>query len=326
MLRYFDAHCDTIYRCELTGDDSALDFGADTAFQRAYFDACHEMRQNGGHVDLLRGCALGQYAQFFALFADPAEVKGGDMWAMCQRLHSRFEREMAANEDIVAHCRTGAEVDAAVAQGKCAALLSVEGADLLNCDVHNIPTAARWGVRLCNPVWNHANVLSGTNVEDTSRGLSAAGKDFVHALNEHGIYTDVSHISDAGFWDVIRTSRMPVVASHSNSRSLCPHPRNLTDDMFKAVRDSGGVVGINLYLHFVGGDTMYDLVAHFDRFLAMNGGKTVCLGGDLDGCEQLAGGLQGIQDIPKLYEALRRRGYGEELLQDVFWNNLHRLI
>lgn len=326
MLRYFDAHCDTIYRCEMSGGTAALDLSTDAQTQKAYFDACDGLRQNGGHVDLTRGRALGQYAQFFALFAEKDEVPDGDMWAMCNRLHDRFTREMAANSDVVAHCRTGQEVDSAVADGKCAALLSVEGADLLNCDIHKISTAAEWGVRLCNPVWNHANNLSGTNVDDKGRGLSAEGVEFVRVLGENSIYTDVSHISDAGFWGVVRHSRLPVVASHSNSRALCDHPRNLTDDMFKAIRDSGGVVGINLYLHFVGGAEMDHLVAHIEHFLAMNGEKTVCMGGDLDGCEALAGGLEGIQDIPKLYDALRRRGYGEDLLQDIFWNNLRRLL
>ena len=241
-------------------------------------------------------------------------------------MHDFFLREMTDNADIARHCRTGAEVDEAVSQGMVAALLSIEGADLMDCDVHKIETVSGWGVRLLNPVWNRANVLSGTNAEEPERGLSAEGRDFIRVMEEYGIYPDVSHLSDTGFWDLVRMARRPVIASHSNARAICPHRRNLTDDQFRAIRDLGGVVGLNLYLHFVGEPTMDALVAHVEHFLALGGEKTLCLGGDMDGCEALAGGMTGMQDMPKLYDALKARGYGAELLEDIFWNNLRRLI
>ena len=325
MISYFDAHCDTIYRIWETGENISLDFGAG-AEQQQYFADCQSLRQNDGHIDLERAGKYARYAQFFALFYDAKDAPFDGMWAQCQRLHDCFLREMEQNGDRITHCRPGAEVDAVHAAGKCAAVLSIEGADLLECDIERIPIAADWGVRFLNPVWNRANVLSGTNKEDTDRGLSHTGKEFIRELEVHDIYADVSHISDAGFWDIIRTAQKPVVASHSNSRALCGHPRNLTDDMFRAVRDSGGVVGINLYRDFVGDDSMETLVRHIEHFLEMDGEKTVCMGGDLDGCEVLAGGLQGLQDVYKIYDVLCTRGYSKELLDNIFWNNLRRLL
>lgn len=326
MISYFDAHCDTVYRCMETGEASALEYGESREEQRRYYAASGHLRKNGGHIDLERGRQFRRCAQFFALFHDAAEAPADGMWAQCQRIHDFFLREMADNADIARHCRTGAEVDEAVAQGKVAALLSIEGADLIDCDVHRIETVAGWGVRLLNPVWNRANVLSGTNAEEPERGLSAEGRDFIRVMEEYGIYPDVSHLSDAGFWDLVRMARRPIIASHSNARAICPHRRNLTDDQFRAIRDLGGVVGLNLYLHFVGESTMDALVAHVEHFLALGGEKTLCLGGDMDGCEALAGGMTGMQDMPKLYDALKARGYGEALLEDIFWNNLRRLI
>ena len=326
MISYFDAHCDTVYRCMETGEASALEYGESREEQRRYYAASGHLRKNGGHIDLERGRQFRRCAQFFALFHDAAEAPADGMWAQCQRMHDFFLREMADNADIARHCRTGAEVDEAVAQGKVAALLSIEGADLIDCDVHKIETVAGWGVRLLNPVWNRANVLSGTNAEEPERGLSAEGRDFIRVMEEYGIYPDVSHLSDAGFWDLVRMARRPIIASHSNARAICPHRRNLTDDQFRAIRDLGGVVGLNLYLHFVGESTMDALVAHVEHFLALGGEKTLCLGGDMDGCEALAGGMTGMQDMPKLYDALKARGYGEALLEDIFWNNLRRLI
>ena len=326
MISYFDAHCDTIYRCLETGETSALEYGEDREEQRRYYAVSTHLRKNGGHIDLERGLKFQRCAQFFALFHDAAEAPADGMWAQCQRMHDFFLREMADNADIARHCRTGGEVDAAVAEGKVAALLSIEGADLIDCDVHKIETVSGWGVRLLNPVWNRANMLSGTNAEEPERGLSAEGRDFIHVLEEYNIYPDVSHLSDVGFWDLVNMAKRPIIASHSNARAVCPHRRNLTDDQFRAIRDLGGVVGLNLYLDFVGEPTMDALVAHVEHFLNLGGEKTLCLGGDLDGCEALAADLTGMQDVPKLYDALRTRGYGEELLEDIFWNNLRRLI
>lgn len=325
MISYFDAHCDTIYRCWETGENISLDFSAEEA-QRKYFADCDRLRQNGGHIDLERAQEFSRYAQFFALFYDANDAPKEGMWHLCQQLHDCFLQEMERNDDLIRHCRTGAEIDAANRAGKCAAILSIEGGDLLECKPERIKMAAQWGVRFLNPVWNRANVLSGTNIEDTDRGLSTYGREFVRELEVHNIYADVSHISDAGFWDIIRMAQRPVVASHSNSRAVCPHPRNLTDDMFRAIRDTGGVVGVNLYRDFVGDDSMDTLIRHMEHFLEMDGEKTVCMGGDLDGCEVLAGGLQGLQDIYKIYDALCVRGYGKELLDDIFFNNLRRLL
>ena len=147
MIPYFDAHCDTLYRCLETGEHSSLEYGQNREEQMAYFACCEGMRQNGGHVDLQRGKNFSRFGQVFALFHDAAEAPADGMWAQCNRLHDFFLCEVAANSDLVRHCRNGEEIDAAVASGKCAALLSIEGADLLECDVAKIETVASWGVR-----------------------------------------------------------------------------------------------------------------------------------------------------------------------------------
>lgn len=306
-IPYFDAHCDTIYRCLRTGA---------------------QLRENDGHLDLRRASAFGRFAQVFALYQDPEEVpQGSTMVREGQLLHQKFLREMEQNRNVIVPCRTGRDVDRAVAEGKMAALLSIEGAELLDCRIDRLDMARDWGVRLLNPVWNHANRLSGSNAELPEQGLTSYGRDFARRMEDCGIYPDVSHISDPGFWDLVRLARGPVVASHSNSRALCPHRRNLTDDMFRAIRDSGGVVGLNLYRPFVGpAGTMEELTAHVEHFLSLGGEKTLCLGGDLDGCEELAAGMEGIQDVPQLWQALADRGYPRQLLEDLFWNNLRRLI
>ena len=136
-----------------------------------------------------------------------------------------------------------------------------------------------------------------------------------------------SHLSDPGFFDLAEMNVLPLFASHSNSRAVCPHTRNLTDDQFRLIRDSGGVVGINLYTAFVGGDGSIDaLLRHFDHFLELDGAHTLALGSDWDGGISGAGGIAGVEDMGKLADAMERRGYGAALIRDIFYGNLARFL
>ena len=165
-------------------------------------------------------------------------------------------------------------------------------------------------------------------MQETERGLSEKGKDFVRRCDELGILVDVSHLSDPGFWDVIETSKNPIIASHSNSRAVCGHTRNLTDDQFRALRDKGGTTGLNLYTQFLGEDkvTVETCVRHIEHFLDLGGEKTIAIGGDLDGCDTLPEGMTGVDGTALVYQALADRGYPKALLDDIFYNNLMRVV
>lgn len=305
---YFDAHCDTLFRC-------------------LEQDAC--LWENDGQLDLKRLGSFPKRGQIFAIYHDSAVPVKGGLFAMCRRQQTLFAESCERHANVMAQCRTGAEIDQAVAAGKLAAMLSVEGGELLDCDPDKLDWAREVGVRCVNPTWNHANALSGSNVEDRERGLSDVGRAFVYAAQERNILLDVSHLSDPGFWDLMDMTEKPIVATHSNSRALCDHTRNLTDDMFRAIVQTGGVVGINFWVRFVRDTfepTMDDLVRHVDRFMELGGAKHLCLGGDLDGCDKLAGGMTGVQDVPKLWQALSDHGYGRGELEDLFFNNLRRVL
>lgn len=304
MMRSFDGHCDTLARCLERG--SAL-------------------RQNTGHVDLTRCAALGQHAQIFAIFADSAAASE-PLHTVAQQQHALLERECARNADLVRRCRTARDVRAAWAAGKTAALLGIEGAELLDCDPKGLDEAAAWECVYVTLTWNHANALAGSHCDAPMQGLTAQGRDFVRALYAHRMLPDVSHLSEAAAWDVVRLGLGPVIASHANSRAVCAHTRNLSDDLFCAIRDSGGVVGLNLYTDFLGGADMDAVVRHIEHLLDLGGTETLALGGDLDGCDTLGGGVTGIQDYPKLYAALAARGYDEPLLSALFADNWLRVL
>jgi len=176
-------------------------------------------------------------------------------------------------------------------------------------------------------IWNHENLLSGTNVEGTDRGLTTFGRLFVRRCQALGVIVDVSHLSEPGFWDVAEEMAGPFVASHSNSSAVWPHSRSLSDLQFLAIAEAGGVAGLNLYSEFVSERPDVDsAIAHVEHFLGLGGEKSIAIGADLDGCDSLPWGIAGVQDLEKLAEGLLRRNYSEALVQDIFYNNLFRVV
>ena len=308
-ISVFDAHCDTISRCwrEYEGLDS-----------------------NSGAVSLERTASFGRYCQFFALWTADGYTgypSGGDSVERAYHALLRcFKDQMARNPAKIVQCHTAGEAERANQQGKSAAFLSVEGAELLGCDPGRLDQAAEDGVVAINLTWNHANTLSGSNCDEPERGLSPVGREFVAKMEDLHILVDVSHLSEAGFWDVAEMARRPFIASHSNAKSVWDHTRNLTDEQINAIIKNQGVIGLNFYTEFVGGGRDLDAVrAHLDHILELGGASNAALGGDWDGCDTIAD-LPAIDSLPRLYEHLLRHGYGETVVQDLFYNNLMRVV
>lgn len=308
-MKVFDGHADTISRCWKTDEG---------------------LFRNTGHLDLERMAPIGCWAQFFACFWDRDEAPDRLPYQIFLAQVEVFQRQMAKNADVILPCRDADEIRMAWEEGKQAALLSVEGAELLDCDIAKLEEAYRLGVRAVNLTWNHANALSGSNAEHPERGLTDRGRRFAERMLEMGMLIDVSHLSDPGFWDVCELAeraQKPFFASHSNSRAVFFHSRNLTDEQFTAIIKSGGVAGLNLYPAFLGEAPDVDtLVRHIERWFSLGGEKNVSLGGDWDGISQTPKGIVGIQDLHKLAERLLRLNYAEEQVNGLFWKNLMRVV
>lgn len=301
-ISVFDAHCDTISRILKNGED---------------------LYRNSGMVELEKTSRVfGAYCQLFALFANSARPGH----ATYHELLSCFKTQMAAHSDAVRHCRTAEEAEQAIQTGRAAAFLSVEGAELLDCSIERLEQAAADGVIAINLTWNHANAVSGSSREEPERGLSCLGRQFVGRMEALGILVDVSHLSDPGFWDVIELAQKPVIASHSNARSVWKHIRNLTDRQITAIIKNQGMIGLNFYRDFIGlGENLDGVRAHLDHILDLGGRDHIALGGDWDGCDTI-GALPTIIQLSDLYEFLLIHNYSEELVKDLYFNNLMRVV
>lgn len=301
-ISVFDAHCDTVSRANWKKES---------------------LLRNSGMVELEKTREhFARYCQLFALFAD-AKRPGHSTYA---QLLDFFRNQMEWCHDYVCQCRTVQEAEEANRQGKAAAFLSVEGAELLDCDLFMLEQAASDGVIAVNLTWNHANAISGSCREESNRGLSKQGIQFVRKMQELGVLVDVSHLSDPGFWDVIEMATKPIIASHSNSRSIWNHARNLTDEQITAIIKNQGIIGLNFYRDFIGLNEDFDGVrAHLDRILDLGGAKCIALGGDWDGCETIDS-LPTILQLSDLHDYLITHGYSESLLDDMYFNNLMRVV
>lgn len=305
-MRFFDGHCDTVLRCYLRGEHLA---------------------NSKGHWNLDKISRFTGAAQFFACFGEPEDMPGRALWDVFQEEVALLRREITQNRERIALCTTAGELEAAWRNGKVAAFLSAEGAELMDCSIDKLRIAHQMGVRAVNITWNHSNVLSGTNVEEPNRGLSVQGREFVREMNRLGILIDVSHLSDPGFWDVVKLTKAPFIASHSDSRACHLHTRNLTDEQFTAIIELNGAVGLNLCPEFLGEPATLDTVRrHLDHFLELGGENTVALGGDWDGISRLPQGVTDVTGWAVLYEHLRDHGYDEALLDKLFYKNLMRVV
>lgn len=305
-IRLFDGHCDTAF--ELWTRRAALS-------------------RNTCHIDLEKASSLNHYVQVFAFCSYAGSMEGVN----CTQEEvltlplEKLRQEIAANAQTIGFAADASAVDILLSEGKTAALLSLEGPETIACDPSRLPWLQKQGFVMTTLTWNADNALAGCHLSDS--GLTKTGEYFVRAAEEQQILIDVSHLSESAFWDLCRITKRPILASHSNCRSLCDHSRNLTDDQLRAVAATGGTVGLNLYPPFLGKSADFaTLRAHLEHMLRLCGEQHVALGGDLDGCEQLAEGFTSLADYSNFYNYLHSCGYSEQLLDALFFENLMRLL
>lgn len=308
----FDLHCDTLYECYETGAS---------------------LRENTLCIDRAKTGGYGHYAQFFALFcgAQPPQPVPGRRCLMDLPPEDRLDAlldtartQFRENANWLTLCRDADELEFARRKGKAAAFLSVEGAELLPTEAH-VQRAYDAGVRLVTLSWNYRSPYACGAVTDDDAGLTPRGRALVHELIGLGVILDVSHLSSRGFWELCVETEAPFAATHSNSRAVCDHPRNLTDLQFSEIVRRGGLVGVNLYSGFLRADgaqaEIDDVLRHIEHFLALGGESCLALGADFDGCDNTPRGIDTVRDMERLAEAMLRENYLESTVRALFFDN-----
>jgi len=290
-ISLFDAHCDTPTYLYINGK---------------------HFYNSDGHISTDK-LNFEKYTQVFAFCSDVRDngIEGYDGF---KRMLSYFENETKITPDF---------------KDKVNPIISIEGAELLECDEGLLEDAYRRGVRIIHTNWNYDNALGTCHLSDLKTGLSQKGKSFVRKASRLGIIVDVSHASERTFWDVLETSELPVIAGHSNSKSVCANSRNLTDEQFKAIVRCGGCVGINLYSLFLtnrGNGTIDDVYRHISHFLELGGENSIGFGCDFDGCDVMPKEIGNISDIYKIFDYLLGRKIDENIVENIFYNNFEKVV
>lgn len=296
MMNMVDLHCDTLMEC-VKGTPLA---------------------KNNLHIDIEKLKKGGALAQFFAIFIPTGEsaVRHGNPFPPYEyfcRTYDAYLRELELNKNDIASALCYADIERNMAANKISALLTIEdGGAVLENDMARLEEAYQKGVRLITLTWFYENCIgypcSKDHPELMNKGLKPFGLEVVKRMNELGMLIDVSHLSDGGFWDVVKHSNKPFVASHSCCRALCNHPRDLTDEMLKALGDKGGVIGVNFsdgFLRTGGSEMSYieDVVHHLRHMADKAGIDAPAFGSDYDG---IGSTLEWVDyaGMPKIVDAM----------------------
>lgn len=355
-----DMHCDTVAMILNKEWDAVRKLrGKDTVENVS-------LRQNELHIDLLRMKEAGYMCQCFAMFTgmDMIPKLGISAFDYVSRLNEVWDREILHNADLIKPALTGSDIENNYKAGYMSALKTVEEGAVYEGSLEKLNALYEKGVRMSTLTWNFENELAFPNYfiwetkdgkrhtsadegmpspmnkeivkvwteADSKRNLKETGKEMVLAMEEMGILIDVSHLNDAGILDILNLVKKdtPVIASHSNARSITGHCRNLTDEMLKKIADHGGISGINFAADFLNdrGDnlsTSEDMIAHIKYIYNLCGIEGIGLGTDFDGIDNKVefGGCEGM---PKLADVMKKVGFSEDEIDKVFYKNALRVF
>lgn len=300
-INYFDCHVDTL--TEIPRGES--------------------LNRNSGNLDLERVRNFAEhYIQVFAIWKDRAQMAKRNPEDEFMKLYDRAARLLKNEQERIVLCRNGSGMKQALSEGKMAAFLAVEDISIMgNC----IDRIRELGVSIAMLTWNYENEYGAGAVFRQQQGLTEKGKRTAEELLAQKIILDISHLSDAGISDLFSMTDAPVIASHSNVRDVCFHPRNLSLSHIREVIRRKGIIGMNFYGPFIEEKEpaeLTSLLRHMDYILNQGGEDVLVLGSDFDGCsDRFASGMTGVESVPFLMEEMERAGFGEKIIQKIFWEN-----
>ena len=252
-------------------------------------------------------------------------------WEEALTMIARLKKEESDVMKVITNC---AEAEKCMDNKVLTGLATVEEGGILNGKIERVEELYKQGVRLITLTWNFDNCLgSPNNLKESimNKGLKPFGIETVERMNELGMIVDVSHLSDGGFWDCIKYSKAPIMASHSNARALCSHPRNLTDEMLKALAANGGVTGLNFFPLFLAEDHLVsnaDIAKHAAHMINVAGEDIVAIGTDFDGFDGEAEPdyVSHIGEMDKVWTAFKKAGITERQIDKILFQNAWRVM
>ena len=344
-----------------------IDTHADTTQVITYGDVDIARPQPGVQVDLAKAAAGGLDAEFFSIFVLPMRFKPAEFYAEAVRQLDALDKLAAANPARIRVARTAADLRANAKAGVMSALYGLEGGHALlpgdhKAQLEHLRELGRRGIRYMTLTWATSNDIGGSSGDAGDiRGLTPFGAEVVKEMNRMGIVIDLSHVSDPTFWDAIRATSKPVLATHSSARTLTNIPRNMTDAMLKAVAANGGAVCVNFGSGFLD-DAFHDkeealwkkkrsgtpfdiwrqirvdaaalspqvplarLLDHIQHVAKVAGVDHACLGSDFDGVPATPTGMEDASKLPAITAGLRARGFSPADVEKILGGNVLRVL
>ncbi len=322
-MNIIDLHCDTINRLLEVKEGSCLS-------------------KNGFHIDLGKLEQAGYVLQTFALFMDLRQRE--DVYENCMEQYRLFQEEMERNKDRISHITTYDQYLENRKLGKLSALLSIEEGAACKESVEQLREFYNLGVRMMTLTWNYANRLASPNdfpgckegctvmAANKEEGLTEIGFLFMEEMAKLNMMLDVAHLGDKGIYDVLEHSKGPVIASHSNARSVCRHMRNLKDDMIAGIAKRGGIIGVNFYPYFLENKpkeqckcTVEVVIKHMKHLQNKGGIDCVALGTDFDGMDGKLE-IKNASQMPILVHGMRKHGFTETEVEKICYKNAERFL
>jgi len=309
-----------------------IDFHCDTG--TLILEQNQELKKNTLKIDidkLQKGEAL---SQFFAMYIDSAKVNSS--YDYCLKMLNTFKRELEKNKESISLCQTYDDLEKAQDEEKIAAFLSIEEGEAIEGSLDKLRFFKEQGISLITLTWNYENALGYPNFqwEHQFKGLKSKGLEAVEEMNHLNMLIDVSHLSDGGFEDVLKHSKSPFIATHSNARVMTNHPRNLSDEMLKKLANAGGLTGINFFNNFlVKGELkdkleiakLEDMVRHIKHIRNVAGVEVIGLGSDFDGIPNEVE-IKDASQMSKLSDILLENDFTHDEVEKIFFKNGLRII
>jgi len=297
-MKLFDLHCDTIGEC---------------------YKNKVSLRHNNLNISLEKGTAFESYTQVFAIWI-PDELRKEKATGYFNKVCDYFDDELSSNKDLITRFNGNKNDDK-----RMKAILAIEGGAALGGNIDNLYNLYDRGVRILTLTWNADNeIASGAFCE--AGGLTDFGKKVVRQMEKLKMVIDVSHLNRESFFDVAENTNLPFIASHSNPdivKTNAGRKRNLTDEQIEVIKERNGLIGLNFYKDFLDVDNKTGVDAlkvHIDYLLNKGCEKIIALGSDFDGCD-VTDGINGLESMNEVYNALLKSGYDKTLVDDLFYYN-----